>query len=147
MVGIPEDELDRSILSEASDAEVEPVLGASVQIHIRVALKFDCQGRRGDYAGCGYVAGWEAAVNDQAVVESDVAAIGVPLGLLLFAVRNLTHPEQLINNARSLLMKPQTPSYPPIPQNLHNHPSASFYVLLPFVLSYSPPPCPYTSLD
>lgn len=142
VVGILEDELDGSVPSEASDAEVEPVLGGSVQVHIRVALQLDCQRGRGDHAGCSYVAGWETAVDHEPVAESDVAAIRVPLGLFLFAVRSLSHPEQLINNARSLLMNLQ----PLTPQNLLK--ITLIPLLRPSTPQYYPtPPSPCTSLD
>lgn len=91
MIGILEYEADGFFLAVASDAEVEPILGRSVEIDVCVAFDFDGEGSGGGEGGGCNVAAWEAAVDEDGVGQVEVRAVGMPHRLLVVVIGLCTH--------------------------------------------------------
>ena len=91
MVGIFQNEFDWTISPETTNTKVKPIFGVTVHTDISIALNLDGEGCSDCDICSSYVSSWEAAINDDIVVESKVIAIRVPLGLFLFVLKRFTH--------------------------------------------------------
>jgi len=91
MICIFQDKSYWFFLPVASDAEVEPILGRSVEINVSISFNFYGEGVGGGQGGGCDIAAWEAAVDEYGIRQVDIGAIGVPDRLLMFVIELCSH--------------------------------------------------------